>query len=97
MKLKSMSNICFGRQTAKTLQQLDKKILKKMLWTRFCLRKIQLEFSYYWAAAEDIRTKFFDTYKGLKEWHNKQHAFGKESGYIQSSWGPIRRTPYPCV
>lgn len=51
-------------------------------------------FSYYWAAADNIRTKFFDTYRGLAEWHKTQHAFGKKHGYVQSIWGPIRRVPY---
>lgn len=51
-------------------------------------------FSYYWAAADDIRTKFFNTYKGLAEWHKTQHALGKKNGYVQSSWGPIRRVPF---
>jgi len=59
-----------------------------------CFIQDQLEFSYYWASAEDIRKKFFETYKGLKSWHDKQHAFAKKNGYVQSLWGPIRRTPY---
>lgn len=54
----------------------------------------QVVFSYYWAAAEDIRTKFFNTYKGLAEWHTSQHSFGKKHGYVQSIWGPIRRVPF---
>lgn len=57
-------------------------------------REDQRIFSYYWAAADDIRTKFFNTYRGLAEWHKTQHAFGKKYGYVQSSWGPIRRVPY---
>lgn len=54
----------------------------------------QLNMSYYWAAAKDVREKFFETYSGLAQWHVSQHAFAKEHGYIQSLWGPIRRVPY---
>lgn len=71
------------------LKSMNKNIIDKATFKRD-----QEEFSYYWAAAEDIREKFFDTYKGLKEWHNKQHSFGQKNGYVQSSWGPIRRTPF---
>lgn len=56
--------------------------------------KDQEIFSYYWASAEDIRNKFFKTYSGLLDWHNKQKLFAKNNGYVSSPWGPIRRTPF---
>lgn len=72
------------------IRDLEKvKPTDKKLWL-----KDQEEFSYYWAAADDIRTKFFQTYKGLEAWHKTQHTFGKKHGYVQSAWGPIRRVPY---
>jgi len=53
-----------------------------------------LEFSFFLASSEDIRRKFFEVYFGLEQWHSTQHEFAREHGYIQSLWGPIRRTPF---
>jgi DNA polymerase I-like protein with 3'-5' exonuclease and polymerase domains len=54
----------------------------------------QKTFSYYWASAEDIRSKFFKTYEGLLSWHKNQIEFGKKNGYVISPWGPLRRVPF---
>lgn len=60
---------------------------------RKCFIQDQLDFSFYWASAEDIRTKFFKTYEGLAQWHKDVDAFATKHGYVQSVWGPIRRLP----
>jgi hypothetical protein len=59
-----------------------------------CFMEDQLEFSFYWASADDIKIKFFDTYKGLAEWQQKTYSFARHNGYVQSLWGPLRRIPY---
>ena len=71
------------------LKNIDPSIVDIKCWT-----EDQKNFSYYWASADDIRTKFFETYKGLKAWHDERHEFARKYGYSQSMWGPIRRTPY---
>ena len=72
------------------LKNIDKeKPSDKKVWLQD-----QLDFSYYWASAEDIRSKFFKTYPTLEKWISNQAVQGKLHGYVQSLWGPIRRTPF---
>ena len=54
---------------------------------------VTYEFCYYWAAATDIRKKFFETYPGLEKYIKSQVAFAEEYGYVQSAFGAIRRLP----
>lgn len=56
-------------------------------------REENRKFSYYWAVAEDIRKKFFETYTGLEKWHESTIAFAEECGYSRSPFGAIRRLP----
>ena len=44
--------------------------------------------------AEDIRNKFFKTYKGLKNHIDSTIEQCKTDGYVQSIYGQIRRLPY---
>jgi DNA polymerase I-like protein with 3'-5' exonuclease and polymerase domains len=43
--------------------------------------------------ATDIRTKFFDAYKGLKERIEREKSFARKNGYIQTWHGAYRRLP----
>jgi len=51
------------------------------------------EFVYYWVVANDIRTKHFETYSGLKTWIDETIEFAESNGYIRSGFGAIRRLP----
>lgn len=50
-------------------------------------------FHKYWAVAKDIRTKFFNVYKGLEVWINQSIEDAYKRGYTVSSFGAIRRLP----
>ncbi len=47
----------------------------------------------YYVVAQDIRTTFFNTYKGLMERIKRNEVLGKTQGYIRSYHGCIRRVP----
>ena len=51
------------------------------------------DFYWYWTVANDIRKKFFATYKGLKEWVERVPKQAVEDGYVISPFGAIRRLP----
>jgi len=50
------------------------------------------DFFWYWTVANDIRKKFFETYKGLKKWIDTVPKDAKK-GYVISPFGAIRRLP----
>jgi DNA polymerase-1 len=78
----------------KLYQTLVKDIsTQKGILDKACFMKDQLEFSFYWASAEDIKSKFFKTYPEVKTWIEEGIKFSKKNGYVQSLWGCIRRTP----
>jgi len=54
---------------------------------------VDLKFCKYWAVANDIRKKFFETYWGLERWIKQQQKFAKKNGFVRSSFGPVRRLP----
>lgn len=43
--------------------------------------------------AKEIRQKFFDKYKGLKPWHDRQKRIAKQLGFVRSAFGRKRRLP----
>lgn len=56
-------------------------------------KSFTLEDCKYWAAANDIRKKFFSKYRGLSVWHEKSREFAADNGYVASPFGCIRRLP----
>jgi len=47
----------------------------------------------YLTCASDIRNKFFNTYKGLKERIDRERVFAYQHGYVRSWHGQVRRIP----
>jgi len=50
--------------------------------------------AYAITAGEQIRTSFFETYKGLKDFGENQKDFAQSHGYVRSMYGNFRRLPY---
>ena len=44
--------------------------------------------------AEDVREKFFNTYKGLEKWIYITREEAKKNGFVRSIYGAFRRLPY---
>ncbi len=83
-----------------TLQEAKDYVHKHKLMTKYAhLKSMQNDknfdedFFWYWTVANDIRRKFFETYKGLKEWIDEVPKQAVKDGYVVSPFGAIRRLP----
>lgn len=53
--------------------------------------KYEIDFS--WEEGEQIRERFFTTYKDLRPWHEKQKRIARINGYVRCLSGRIRHLP----
>jgi DNA polymerase I-like protein with 3'-5' exonuclease and polymerase domains len=57
------------------------------------MRKLNNKYDVFYTVAHDVRTKFFETYFGLQQWHDTMKAFATKHGYVRSIYGAFRRLP----
>ena len=77
----------------KDLEELRLDLLPKAKKMHKGNPKYATEFSYYWAAADYIKTRFMESYPGVKSHIERSIAFAEKNGYIRSPYGSIRRVP----
>jgi DNA polymerase I-like protein with 3'-5' exonuclease and polymerase domains len=85
--LESEANNYYQRIISGKIKQLQKSQDKDENYTT----------SLYCAVANDVRTKFFETYTGLADWIDLTREEAKLKGYVQSVYGSIRRLPYLLI
>lgn len=65
-----------------------------MWWKKFvAYAKTQYGVEFTPQEAKTIRERFFATYSGLEDWHEKMRAFARKNKYVRSYSGRIRHLP----
>jgi DNA polymerase I-like protein with 3'-5' exonuclease and polymerase domains len=63
------------------------------LSSRNSLSPKQQEYLKFLAVSTHLRTRFFQTYPGLEQWHKDYHALAIKYGFVRTPFGSFRRLP----